>query len=211
MDYKIKESSRLAAKSLLHTSSYESIYYGMNDEQREKELIWLFERNILLISNKNPSCLNFFYDENNNLICFFILILSTESKISLCEKISVGLLLLPFHLGINTFLRLLEISDWIDEQMLSVVGDRLHLSLQRMVVASDLQGQGVGTKYLSLALRKADENNLPIVLSTQLKLNTIFYERLGFKVVKECYFIQKSSNISFYSWFMIREPLSEIK
>jgi hypothetical protein len=42
IDRKLKDASILAADSLLHTTSFVSIYYNINEEKRKEEMEFLF-------------------------------------------------------------------------------------------------------------------------------------------------------------------------
>jgi len=205
----VEKASKLAAAAFLHTSSYVAVYHGLDDIQREHELQWLFQRNFELM---DPRYQRFFYKDYNydQLKCFYMIVPSNDATLSMWKKISGGMLNLLFRAGgFPVVRRVIEVSDWIDAEITSCMAPEIpYLTLQRMVVSPDLQGQGVGTNCLRLALREADTEGLPIVLSTQDEKNVIFYSRLGFCEVKRKVFVDSyNSSISFLSIFMVRQPI----
>lgn len=54
-----------------------------------------------------------------------------------------------------------------------------YYKLARMVVRPDQQGRGSGSRALSRALAKADQEGLPVFLDTQLEINVRFYKKLS--------------------------------
>ena len=59
-----------------------------------------------------------------------------------------------------------------------MTGRPRYYCLQRMIVHKEMQGKGVGSKYLGSALKKADEEQVPVFLTTQEARNVTFYSRL---------------------------------
>ena len=47
------------------------------------------------------------------------------------------------------------------------------------------QGQGIGTRALTAALKETDELGVPVFLCTQEERNVTFYRRLGFRPMRE--------------------------
>lgn len=141
----LHEAAVLAAKSFRNTACYEYIYPGDADF-RQQELEFLFERNIGLIYNRNPGTCYCGMDNSVNpprLCCFFMLYNHETSMITFWEKITAGLLWLPFRSGFGSFLRLLKVSSFADSKELGMaaVGES-YLRLGRMVVHPDYQGKG---------------------------------------------------------------------
>lgn len=204
----IRDATDMAGVSLMHTPSYVSMYHGIGgDHDRVAELKWLLFRNCLIMAGRNNNYLKMFYSEEKELECFFMMILSTHSSTTLWEKIEAGLLLLPFRVGLPIFQRIMSVSDWFDLQEEELMAGRTYYKLSNMVVRERLQGKGVGSRCLQLALAEADNEGLPVHLATQLEKNVVFYKRLGFEVVRETvYAEEEESPISFRSWFMVREP-----
>ena len=120
---------------------------------------------------------------------------------------------MPFRCGgIQSFYNLLEISFWMDAEMVTCIPSGTpYLYLQRMVVDPGMQGKGIGTKCLSKAVEKADLQKIHIVLTTQSEDNVRFYKKLGFNEVKQStYSNYWNPNISFTSYFMVRPPKEQI-
>ena len=214
MSVDMEAAADLAANSLVHTPSYVSIYHGgvNSDDSRIVELRWLIFRNICIVSSKSKDYLNIFYNESKEIECFFMMIHSSHSNATLWEQVSAGLLLIPFRVGITVFQQLIAVGEWIDKEEASVIGDRTHYKLSTMVVRPDVQGKGVGTRCLNTAIERADCDSIPILLSTQLEKNVVFYKRLGFEVQRDsCFGEGNEPPISFRSWVMVRETKTDSK
>jgi len=68
----------------------------------------------------------------------------------------------------------------------STPDDQEFLQLERMVVAPERQGQGIGSEALKIGLREtADARHLRVVLGTQEERNVVFYKRAGFQMMFE--------------------------
>lgn len=175
----IEDAADLVAKSFLNTPSYCEIFREKDEKLREEALKDLFLRNIKMMATIAPGTFNYHLDSEGKMDCFFMLV-SKDIVPSLWDKISHGLLMIPFVAGWPAFFRLLKASDWFDEKEATIMKDRSsYLSLQRMVVRPDSQGKGLGSATLKTALIEvADKNQLPVYLGTQDPRNVIFYQRL---------------------------------
>jgi ribosomal protein S18 acetylase RimI-like enzyme len=69
-------------------------------------------------------------------------------------------------------------------------------------VASHLQGHGHGGSLVRALSREADRAGLPIYLETETERNVRFYERLGFRTLKQI----TLPLIDLPMWEMLREP-----
>jgi GNAT superfamily N-acetyltransferase len=174
----LKEATHLASSAFINTLSYQEIFRVEIVEDRFRHLSYLYYRNFTLISWVCPEGIHAFYDKNGSLEVFFMLLPSTI-QISLWQKLQAGLLMVAFNSGWDAFTRLLKVADYFEEKEKEIMKDRPYLSLQRMVVHPDKQGQGLGTKHLGRILKEvADKRNLPVVLGTQDLKNVRFYEKL---------------------------------
>jgi ribosomal protein S18 acetylase RimI-like enzyme len=199
----------LCARAFLNSRAYVDIYGG-TEEWRLCELTFLFERNLQMIYQTQPESLHGGYDLTDpntpKLVCFFMFPRSNIPSASLWQKISVGLLWIPFRCGFNTFGRLMSISAHFD-QIFQELLPGTHYELQRMVVDPAYQGQGIGSKCLKKALDEADAEGLPVILSTQEQINVRFYQKLGFEIsLEEKYSSSGQAEDMYDNWIMIRQP-----
>lgn len=170
--------AELVTQAMMNTASYVELFRG-TEETRREAMEFLFRKNIYLVKQKCPECINVFYDADNMMECFFMLVPSFGAYHTLYEKVVVGgILEFGLRYGLATLMRLIKVSDYADAMENDLMKGRRFFSLQRMVVAKSKQGQGIGSKHLSNALKEADQLQLPVVLSTQDDRNVIFYGRL---------------------------------
>eukprot|EP00002_Diphylleia_rotans_P007695 TRINITY_DN1733_c0_g1_i3.p1 TRINITY_DN1733_c0_g1~~TRINITY_DN1733_c0_g1_i3.p1 ORF type:complete len:247 (+),score=58.77 TRINITY_DN1733_c0_g1_i3:105-743(+) len=201
------------------TACYVDIFSSHDRPERISHLAWLFEVNFHLMYARDPSALRVWKansvsssDEGAGISadqvgCFFMFVQSKDAMIGLWEKISAGLLKMPFRCGFGTTQQLLSAAAWFESMEKEVMGDRPYLTLQRMVVSPKMQGLKIGSKCLQQALCEADDKSLPVFLATQSTRNVTFYSRLGFKLVKEAKFTSTGDPKNEYtSYFMTREP-----
>ena len=76
-----------------------------------------------------------------------------------------------------------------------------HWYLQTLGVDPQYQGKGYGTILVKYMLDKIDKNPLPVFLETSNQRNVRFYEKLGFKVMKE--YLVPETEVT--QWYMLRE------
>lgn len=119
----IPQAADLAADAFANSPLYNYIYLDCTPAQRRSELKWLFERNIELIHSKSPEVCFCGFDRSpgilsefphGRLCCFFMLADDAASSISLCAKLSAGLLWLPLRIGFASMGRLLAVSDYAE-------------------------------------------------------------------------------------------------
>jgi ribosomal protein S18 acetylase RimI-like enzyme len=103
-------------------------------------------------------------------------------SLDLPEMARVGLLRVPFRLGLRSFLRTLEITGaW----------DRVHAQqpphwyLMMIGVEPAYQGRGAGSALMSRGLALVDAQAMPCYLETMTPRNVVFYRRYGFETVAE--------------------------
>ena len=112
--------------------------------------------------------------------------------VSLWDMIRAGMLKGLFHFGLGVVKRLVTIKneyELTEDIVLKKNEYKPIYRLERMVVHPDHQGKGIGSCALKCALKDADDKDLQVMLSTQEERNARFYERLGFKVVQEKYWL----------------------
>lgn len=148
----VHEAALVAAKAFLSTNS--CIYiYGEDEAFRLKELEILFETNISIVHSRNPETCFCAIDNSvtpGKLCCFFMLYGEDVASISFCEKVTNGMLWLPFRAGFGVYQRLMQIATYADASELEMVrpGEPF-LRLARMVVHPDYQGKGFVIVHVS--------------------------------------------------------------
>jgi len=226
------EAADLAANALIDNPIYTAICGPANQSTtaaddddgpsrsfRQRFLSWIFEKNFRL---RSGTCVNrALFDGSNNdkkknkqLVAFFMFLPPNTPDVGLLDMLRVGMAAAPFLFGIDVVRRLLSIKDEYERIERIVVADHRHhrhhrhdnnvpmYRLERMVVRTEMQGRGIGSRALREALRESDAAGLPVLLSTQEERNVRFYGRLGFEVVKE------DEIAGHTSWSMIRQPVA---
>lgn len=183
----VEDCARNAAKAFLASPAYYDLYRLPKDSptapiQLENILFSLFQKNIQLITSKYPTALHYYYEENGTeerkFKCSFMLVPS-DSSYTFLEMMYFGLWKFFWEAGVPAALRLLKAVDYYEAKWKGFLQGRKGIILERMFVNPEMQGKGVGSHYLGEALKAvADENQLPVVLSTQLPQNVTFYKRL---------------------------------
>ena len=79
---------------------------------------------------------------------------------------------------------------------------RPYIYLPVLGVAQAYQGQGFGGKLLSALVSESEQAGLPLYLETETESNVRWYERFGFKTVKQI----TLSRLDLPLWEMVREP-----
>eukprot|EP01038_Epipyxis_sp_PR26KG_P008371 gene8371-11326_t len=217
MEVELKEASSLITAAMYQTPCYIEIF--RNESTRLQSMEILFQINLYLINQKCAESLIFYHEshldkDSKYLVCFFMLVPCEMSHFSLWEKVCGGLLTLPFRIGFDVTQRLLAAADFyekIEKDLMKGRGN--YLTLQRMVVHPSFQGRGIGSKYLSLGLKKADNLGLPVILSTQEQRNVEFYRKLGFVLIWSAEYVPTdgSQEFKYMNFFLIREPLPKIE
>lgn len=83
---------------------------------------------------------------------------------------------------------------------------RTYWHVHMMAVREDSQGRGLGSRLLRVALSQCEESDssLPVVLTTHLEENVVFYRRAGFDVIAKRTLTPPSS-LPYRCWLMRRE------
>lgn len=173
----IEAAGFLAADTMRHTPSYVEIYRG-EEEWRVAQLRHLFPNFIRLKVVCGKDSVRLARDEGGAVVCSFMFAKSTDKKPSFWNKVQVGILEIPFRANLSSFKRLIQTDHWHTQHLMELVGDRPHYFVNMMVVAPAAQGKGVGTACLKQALKEADDENMPVILSTNSEINVRFYSKL---------------------------------
>ena len=112
-----REAAILAARAFVDSPAYTYIL-RCDSNFRLEALVWLFERNILLVQEatraRRDGCV---VDATNcvqvagpskRIVCFFVLC-PLGAPVSFCQKVSAGFLLFPFLFGFAAFFRYIKI------------------------------------------------------------------------------------------------------
>jgi GNAT superfamily N-acetyltransferase len=100
------------------------------------------------------------------------------------SQVKLGLLAMPFIFGVRSFRRFLA----VDADLTRRHAEELtspHYVIDILAVDPPSQGSGWGTRLLDGYLQRADEQRLPSYLVTNNPRNLPFYERAGFRVIRE--------------------------
>jgi len=173
-------SSEVVTRSFVNTACFVEMFRG-DEESRREPMEFVFRKNLLMMKERSSEYLHYHFSEDGSkLECFFMLVPNFASTFTIFEKVfKGGVLEFVLRYGLAPIRRLIQCSDWMDAYMAEVMKGRpRYYCLQRMIVNKDMQGKGVGSKYLGNALKKADEEQLPVFLSTHEQRNVVFYTRL---------------------------------
>ncbi|CAL1140006.1 unnamed protein product [Cladocopium goreaui] len=146
---------------------------------RHELLLQLFERNLWL--QKDSGCSRVILQDGKILCCFMFVPPGTPD-ISFWQMLQAGILKLLLIFGPSAFRRLLQ-AKAVEEGEINVEGA---YRLERMVVEPSVQGKGIGTRALQLALAESDAAGHPVLLKTNEERNVTFYQRLGFEAAGSC-------------------------
>jgi len=160
-------------------------------------LSWLFARNMWL---RQESGCNRGVMVDGELVCSFMLVPPEMPDVSFCDMVRAGLLKLPLLFGLGRLKRLLRAKSLEEGELKGMGGFRL----ERMVVSPSMQGRGIGSRALRVAIQEADAASRPVVLSTNEERNVTFYSRLGFEVVRST--TRDIDGESYRVWTMARLP-----
>ena len=175
---RLREAANLTARALKDNPSYCDIYRFEDENVRINHFEYLFYLNFCMVQSRYPDSIHCgVLSETNKLCCVFLLV-DNQQDFTLWNKITSGLLTIPFYSGFDTFSRLMKASDWSDLVTKELTNNEHYLYLQRMVVEPNLQGLGVGSSILSYGLEVADKLQLRVFLSTQKEINVKFYSKL---------------------------------
>ena len=177
-------------------------------------------------------------EEDQKVVATLLWIPIEHQEIDIMTMLQYGMYQLPFRFGWSSLQRLLGTLDefklaWKelmtptsgcasacvscdngDATTTSSFSSSNCISLERMTVLPEYQGQGIGGEAIRQLLAKADDDVVagaspPLIrLATQEARNVVFYERLGFRVIGQCQFGDRTSTNegdSYPSWFMVRE------
>lgn len=230
--------ARLVGQAFLSSPTYSYIFKDSSEQEKLEGLVWLLHRNIWLHA-PSGCCYMFLKQDLKSLpeatprqkaalsgaqefdddapVCFFMVIdRSTRPPLTTWEKISAGLLLMPFKFGFGSLMRMMEATSssaptsGVHAPGLVVEGgvNRMFY-LHNMVVHPRFQGLGLGSLALGHVLEQLKANmshahveRSMLTLNTQEERNTTFYKRLGLEIVDEGDVFDQNGVVVYHNYVM---------
>lgn len=226
-----EKAAEIMMQAMIDSPSYVELLRGTASSRKPK-LVWIFERNIRIVLQKSPSALRGIVqsplsssssetDTNNQkfsedgvplandddeIIATFML---TDSaiKLSVSDYISAGILKMPFHTGMSSFFRLLQLLPKIDpiEQYKAdhsnASSNESVLLLERMSVAPNHQRKGFGSMCMKAIVEDVRRLGKTLVLVTQSEGNVKFYSNFGLDVWHTMMY-KPNDQFAYNNWFM---------
>ena len=127
--------------------------------------------------------------------------------VSMATMLRHGLVPLALARGLSTVRRLLWLKETYDTLEGELGAGRPYWHVHMMAVREDRQGLGLGSRVLGAALTEcgSTDPSLPVVLTTHLEKNVVFYRRAGFEVTSER-ILHPPSSSPYTVWSMRRAP-----
>lgn len=172
-----------------------TLYIFPNDQERKKVLKHVF-RTIVCIGITHGVV----HATSPNLEGIAIWIPCKRFKEKTSWFLRCGGLTLGIRIGLKTAKRSNPIRNFLEEVQAEIISDK-HWYLNELGVDPTFQGKGYGSSLLRHMLNKIDEQGLPVYLETSLEKNVKYYEKFGFKLIKEALIPGTDVN----QWFMLRE------
>lgn len=196
----VEEAAELMRDAFLDWPTYCFIYEGMDKQERRLALKWLFIKNLTIQLQNESSASGMARcafirkpGQPSKMICFFLLATpDIDNYISTWTILKTGILWFPLKFGFRSFGRLLQADRgvkalkkrFLDAQEETLTQRNRFCSLERMTVHPSMQGRGVGSHYLKLAMEEI-RRDYGCILQTRREQNVRFYSRLGFQVVNK--------------------------
>lgn len=172
-----------------------------NDEERKEKLKYIF---------RLSTCIGIRYGEvhatSPNLEGIAIWMPCERYKEKFSWFLRCGGISLGIRIGWKASKRANPMWNFIEEIQAEIVSDE-HWYLDELGVDPPFQGKGYGSSLMRYMLKRIDEQGLPVYLETSLEKNVKYYEKFGFKIIKEALIPETDVNL----WFMLRDVGSTIK
>ena len=197
----VPSAARLLADAFFTNPAHTYIF--PDADRRFSQLEWLLGSNLKLQPDLRAS---FCLVEREAVQAMGFWTRSTAPRPRLLAKVRAGLLASPSRLGLAALRRAFEVTRGIDDQLGQTLGPQPFWYLNNMAIRSHLRGSGIGSRLLGEQLRivSAIEPTFAVALSTQRAENVTFYERLGFRVARDCTI--GSGPGAFRNWTMVSPP-----
>ena len=186
-----KEFTSVLSRAFYNDPFY--IWIMPNDKKRMEHLEWwmrIFLKYTLIHGDIH-------YTEDHNAVAMW---LGPDKPIVNDFKIfSMGLVLYPFKIGFNNFMRALDISgQWGKEHKKM---NKRHYYLMLIVVEPEFQGKGIGSRLMQVGLKRADDEGLECFLETVTPEDVQFYKKHDFDII-----LNKGFGENDQYWLMTRDP-----
>ena len=151
-------------------------YMLPNTSRRERALSWFFGRFVAKLGLEHGEV--YTVQEGAGGAIWF----APGRSPSPLSSLRAGLLMMPFHFGVEGTQRSAELSSYLAMRRKELM-PRPHLYLVALGVDPDYQGRGLGRALLQPVLERADREATPCYLETFLERTVEFYSQLGFEVM----------------------------
>lgn len=105
---------------------------------------------------------------------------------------------LPILLGKDQAKRFFSVLSFLEPYHQEITP--LHWYVMVMGVDPSFQGKGIGQALLQLVLTRAKENKIPIYLETAEPSNVLFYQKIGFRILREL--IEPKSKLRLWTFIL---------
>lgn len=172
-----------------------SLYIFPNDKERKEKLKYVF---------RVTTCIGVRYGKvyatSPNLEGIAIWMPYKRFKEKFFWILRCGGLSMGIKVGLEAGKRSNPIRNFIEKVHEETISDE-HWYLNELGIDPPFQRKGYGSSLMRYMLKKIDEQALPVYLETSLEKNVKYYEKFGFKLIKEALIPETDVNL----WFMLRE------
>lgn len=179
----LKKYARMASEAYVNDPVY---VWACKNEKIRKRFIYHF---ILLRLNSSRKKDIFYFDEKDRGL---LILREAHYDYTMWQFLRCPnwiFLVLYFPLTIKTLMAYSHLDN-------SEIFDEKTYIISPVFVSSEHQGKGIATRLINMALEDMLSRGYKIGLETQNPENTAFYQKLGFRVVKEEYYkLEKIHNI----------------
>jgi ribosomal protein S18 acetylase RimI-like enzyme len=199
--YKITESDAKYISKLYERAFFNwslAVALEPEDEIRRIKAHYFYEVSIRHIIKKGEA-----YASSPNMEGVAMWVHSDHYEMSTWQMIKNGGLKALYKLGIKKMMKGAKAIEFAENLTSEIMGEP-HYHLVWLGVEPELQRKGIGTELMNVLLKKFANENMKCFLDTQDEQNIEYYERFGFKTIKE----RKFPNIDVTYWGMLWEPKS---
>jgi ribosomal protein S18 acetylase RimI-like enzyme len=174
----LHQASEMLARAFYNDAEWAYVFY--DEATRLEQATWFWYRFKYLNTLHNNEAYVALID--NKVVGLGSSVLPTDDPVTLRDKISVGILKIPFMTSFKSFYRMLEL-ETANESLTSLVEPTMYVD--HLAVDPSVQGKGIGKMLIQKLVDTADERfNGKIILTTNKDSNIQFYSKFGFQVLK---------------------------
>ena len=126
---------------------------------------------------------------------------SDNSEMTTWQMIKYGALKAMYKIGIKTMNNTDISLDFLAKTQAEII-EEPHYHFTWLGVEPSLQKKGIGTELILAMLNQFSKEKVKCFLDTQDEQNVAYYEKFGFRLIKECQF----PNVDVTYWGMLWEP-----